>query len=228
MVNCPQRHLQSVCCEVYGGTRESSTEPDIEGMGFACMFGVGRQFKTLGGHRKIRIMKKSYGLPSSSMYVPYTQMQAEGLFDNRSGWGYWRLTKKGISLAQEISRIKAVSSRTRKPQQGKEAAPKDNRAISEHDKKLAVEEKAIKYILRLEDGWQRTKRNHPGFDLYQGQLEKPRKVCEVKASSRGSSAPLTEKQREVARMYGKKYWLYRVSYVGAPTKMRVERIQNPA
>ena len=96
---------------------------------------------------------------------------------------------------------------------------------------MALEQKAIDFILSTEPDWRRTPTHNPGFDLYQGdELAAATHWCEVKAMT-GSLADrpvgLSRKQFECAREHGAGYWLYVVERAGTE-EARIVRIQDPA
>ena len=97
--------------------------------------------------------------------------------------------------------------------------------------RMALEAKAIEFILSLETGWQRTPTHNPGFDLYEtGPDELPARWCEVKAmtgSLTDRPVGLSRTQFDCARAHGDAYWLYVVERAGTDSA-RVVRIQDPA
>ena len=97
--------------------------------------------------------------------------------------------------------------------------------------RVALEEKAIEFILSRETGWQRTPTNNPGFDLYEtGPDEQPMRWCEVKAmtgSLTDRPVGLSRTQFDCAREHGDTYWLYVVERTGTD-RARIVRIQDPA
>lgn len=97
---------------------------------------------------------------------------------------------------------------------------------------LAVEQKAIKFILEKEPEWHRTPRGNPGFDLYQTdnnrKTGKQIRWCEVKSfSGTFGSAEVTPREFEAAQGHKANYWLYIVENVesGSPNLFK---IQDPA
>ena len=102
----------------------------------------------------------------------------------------------------------------------------------EQEKRLALEEQAIAFILEREPNLQRTSPNNPGFDLIQpGPDGVPARWIEVKAMTGDlSNRPvgLSRAQFEEAQRRGDRYWLYIVEHASTPEKARVVRIQNPA
>ena len=97
--------------------------------------------------------------------------------------------------------------------------------------RMALEAKAIEFILSLETGWQRTRTHNPGFDLYEtGPDELPARWCEVKAmtgSLTDRPVGLSRTQFDCARTHGAAYWLYVVERAGTDSP-RIVRIQDPA
>ena len=99
-----------------------------------------------------------------------------------------------------------------------------------HEERMALEETAIRRILSVEEGWQRTRRNNEGFDLVRVAHGKETAWCEVKAMNCGlhdRPATMSHAQFEYARKHGDAYWLYIVEYAGSD-KARIVRIQDPA
>ena len=96
---------------------------------------------------------------------------------------------------------------------------------------MALEEKAIAFILSREPTWQRTPTHNPGFDLCEnGPDGKPTRWCEVKAmtgSFDGRPVGMSRTQFQCAREHGENYWLYVVERAG-DTAPRIVRIQDPA
>jgi hypothetical protein len=101
----------------------------------------------------------------------------------------------------------------------------------DHEHRLALEAKAIEFILSRERQWQRTPPNNPGFDLYQaGSDGQPVRWCEVKAMTgtlHDRPVGLSRMQFECAREHGEAYWLYVVECAGTD-EARLIRIQDPA
>jgi hypothetical protein len=96
---------------------------------------------------------------------------------------------------------------------------------------MALEQKAIDFILSREPEWRRTAAHNPGFDLYRGdQPATAMHRCEVKAMT-GSlderSVGLSRTQFECAREHRENYWLYVVEHAGSENP-RIVRIQDPA
>ena len=97
--------------------------------------------------------------------------------------------------------------------------------------RMALEAKAIEFILSRETEWQRTPTHNPGFDLYEtGPDAQPRRWCEVKAmtgSLTDRPVGLSRTQFDCAREHGDAYWLYVVERTGTD-RARIVRIQDPA
>lgn len=97
--------------------------------------------------------------------------------------------------------------------------------------RMALEERAIEFILEREPDWKRTPASNPGFDLLQKDPDgEPLCWCEVKAMTGGLNdrpVGLSRAQFEFASERGAAYWLYVVEKTGA-TDARIVRIQDPA
>ncbi len=97
--------------------------------------------------------------------------------------------------------------------------------------RMALEAKAIEFILSLETEWHQTPTHNPGFDLFEtGPDEQPTRWCEVKAmtgSLTDRPAALSRTQFDCAREHGDAYWLYVVERAGTDSA-RIVRIQDPA
>jgi hypothetical protein len=96
---------------------------------------------------------------------------------------------------------------------------------------MALEAKALAFILETEPALQRTPTNNPGFDLFeQGAAGRPARWIEVKAMTGSLSdrpVGLSHTQFECAREHGKAYWLYVIEHAG-DDNARTVRIQDPA
>ena len=96
---------------------------------------------------------------------------------------------------------------------------------------MALEAKAIEFILSRETRWQRTPTHNPGFDLYKMGLDaQPKRWCEVKAmtgSLTDRPVGLSRTQFDCALEHGDAYWLYVVEQAGTD-RARIVRIQDPA
>jgi len=97
--------------------------------------------------------------------------------------------------------------------------------------RMALEEKAIGFVLSSERDWRRTATHNPGFDLYQGDAPATAtRWCEVKAmtgSLTDRPVGLSRTQFECAREHRNDYWLYVVEHAGDENARSV-RIQDPA
>lgn len=96
--------------------------------------------------------------------------------------------------------------------------------------RMALETWAIELILSREPNWQRTPAFNPGYDLFEGEPEKPNRWCEVKAMTGGLTdrpVGLSRTQFECASEHGTDYWLYIVEHAGGENA-RIVRIQDPA
>lgn len=101
----------------------------------------------------------------------------------------------------------------------------------QHADRMALEEKAISFILKQEPGWRRTPPHNPGYDLFQsGHDDAPVSWCEVKAmtgSLEDRPVGMSSVQFDCARDHRKDYWLYVVESAGTDDA-RIVRIQDPA
>lgn len=100
-----------------------------------------------------------------------------------------------------------------------------------HQARMALEAKAIEFILSREPAWRRTPTYNPGYDLYlSDEGNNPTQWCEVKAMT-GSlddhPVGLSRTQFDCARKHGEAYWLYVVEHAGTDAA-RIVRIQDPA
>ena len=100
-----------------------------------------------------------------------------------------------------------------------------------HERRIALERKALDYVVALEPSLQRTLTNNPGFDLYEtDESGTPVRWVEVKAMSRdlrSRPATLTHTQFDYAREKGGAYWLYVVEQAGMD-RANLVKIPNPA
>ncbi len=98
--------------------------------------------------------------------------------------------------------------------------------------RMALEEKAIQFILQREPQLHRTPTHNPGYDLFEtGKDEQTIRWVEVKAMTRSLNdrpVGLSRTQFECAREHGKAYWLYVVEQASSPEDARTVRIQDPA
>lgn len=110
----------------------------------------------------------------------------------------------------------------------KEAADPDGLG---HSARMALEAKAIDFILSSEKEWQRTPPNNPGFDLFIAAGDgPPTSLCEVKAmtgSLNDHPVTISRTQFDYAREHGEAYWLYVVERAGSDSA-RIVRIRDPA
>jgi Protein NO VEIN, C-terminal len=97
--------------------------------------------------------------------------------------------------------------------------------------RMALEAKAIEFILSREPKWQRTLTHNPGYDLYQANDSgHAREWCEVKAMTgtlHNRAVGLSRTQFMCAQEHGESYWLYIVEQAGTENA-RLVRIQHPA
>lgn len=101
----------------------------------------------------------------------------------------------------------------------------------DQEARMALEAKAIEFILSCEPGWRRTPTHNPGYDLYLAdESDNTTQRCEVKSMT-GSLADhavgLSRTQFDCAREHGEAYWLYVVEHAGTDAA-RIVRIQDPA
>lgn len=97
--------------------------------------------------------------------------------------------------------------------------------------RMALEAKAVEFILSHEPEWQREPPGNTGFDLSVVDEEGwTTRWCEVKAmtgSLEDRPVGLKRAQFECARQHGDAYWLYVVEHAGGNSP-RIVRIQDPA
>ena len=97
--------------------------------------------------------------------------------------------------------------------------------------RMALEKKAIDFILSSERNWKRTPVSNPGYDLFEpGRDGAPLRWCEVKAmtgSLNDRAVGVSRKQFELACVHGANYWLYVVERA-SDENPRIVRIQDPA
>ena len=96
--------------------------------------------------------------------------------------------------------------------------------------RMALEDKAVDFILNRYPSWKRAPTHNPGFDLFEsGPDGSPVRWCEVKAMT-GSlddrPVGLSRPQFECACKRGVNYWLYVVERTG-DENARIVRIQDP-
>ena len=97
--------------------------------------------------------------------------------------------------------------------------------------RMALEERAVEFILSRFPTWERAPTHNPGFDLFGSGFDgNPVRWCEVKAMT-GSlddrPIGLSRPQFECACKHGANYWLYVVERAGDETA-RIIRINDPA
>ena len=97
--------------------------------------------------------------------------------------------------------------------------------------RMALEDKAVDFILNRYPNWKRAPTHNPGFDLFESGLDgNSVRWCEVKAMT-GSlddrPVGLSRRQFDCACKHGANYWLYVVECAGDETA-RLIRIQDPA
>ena len=143
----------------------------------------------------------------------------EGLFGG-SGVGCGKRTS---GIGRERSFISYVAVR----HDGDESDPDG----LEQAARMALEGKAVDFILGRYHNWRRAPTHNPGFDLFEAGLDgKPMRWCEVKAmtgSLDNRPVGLSRPQFECAREKGANYWLYVVERAG-DVNARIVRIQDPA
>lgn len=97
--------------------------------------------------------------------------------------------------------------------------------------RMALEAKAIDFILTREPEWLRTETNNPGFDLYKTEEDKNiTERCEVKSMASdllNHPVGLSRTQFECAQEHGERFWLYIVENTGK-SNARIIRIKDPA
>ena len=96
---------------------------------------------------------------------------------------------------------------------------------------MALEEKAISFILDDEPELERTPTGNPGYDLFESdKSDRKVRLVEVKSMT-GDFADrpvgLTKTQFECAQMHGESFWLYVVERAN-DDKPRIVKIQDPA
>ena len=98
--------------------------------------------------------------------------------------------------------------------------------------RMALEEKAIQFILQREPQLHRTPSHNPGYDLCEtGEDEQTIRWVEVKAMTRSLNdrpVGLSRTQFECAREHGEAYWLYVVEHADSGQDARIVRIKDPA
>ena len=100
-----------------------------------------------------------------------------------------------------------------------------------HERRMALEERAIEFILKSEPGWRRTPPSNPGYDLFRSDQRGQTIYCEVKAMTGAlDNRPvgMSRTQFDHAYRHGELYWLYIVEHAGSNGDARIVRIQDPA
>ena len=100
-----------------------------------------------------------------------------------------------------------------------------------HDRRMAVEELAIRFILEREPEWHRTAPNNPGYDLFRTDEHGQREFCEVKAMTgtlHDRPVGMSRTQFHHANEHGGAFWLYVVERANDDGAARIVRIQDPA
>jgi len=101
----------------------------------------------------------------------------------------------------------------------------------DQQKRMALEERAIDFILSREPNWQRAPTHNPGYDLLKRDPDgQPIQWCEVKTMTKSLEdrpVGLSKTQFECAREHSQNYWLYVVECAGSE-HARIVRIQDPA
>lgn len=99
-----------------------------------------------------------------------------------------------------------------------------------HEDRMALERKAIAFILDHEPEWERTSQNNEGFDLFKVADGQECAWCEVKAM-KGTlddrPVGMSRAQFKCAQEHGEAYWLYVVEQAGSEYA-RIVRIRDPA
>ena len=101
----------------------------------------------------------------------------------------------------------------------------------EQARRTGLEDDAIALIQKQEPSLKGTRRDNPGFDLYEaGEDGEPVRWVEVKAMSgrwESHAATLTPTEFDYARKKGEAYWLYVVEHAGTE-RAKIARINDPA
>ncbi len=100
-----------------------------------------------------------------------------------------------------------------------------------HERRMALEERAIRFILECEPQWRRTALNNPGFDLFRTDGRGQQVFCEVKAMTgtlQDRPVGMSRTQFEHAYQHGRGFWLYVVEHANNDDAARIVRIQDPA
>jgi len=98
--------------------------------------------------------------------------------------------------------------------------------------RLALEEKAIKFILQAEPQLQRTPALNPGYDLFEapgdGEVTRWIEVKAMTGSLEDRPVGVSHTQFDCAREHREAYWLYVVEQAGDDKTARILRVQDPA
>ena len=100
-----------------------------------------------------------------------------------------------------------------------------------HEKRMALEERAIEFILASEPAWQRTPANNAGYDLFRSDQRGETIYCEVKAMTGtldDRPVGISRTQFDHSYKHGESFWLYIVEHAGSSGDARIVRIQDPA
>ena len=100
-----------------------------------------------------------------------------------------------------------------------------------HERRMALEERAIEFILKSEPGWRRTPPSNPGYDLFRSDQRGQTIYCEVKAMTGtldDRPVGMSHTQFDHADKHGESFWLYIVEHAGNTVDARIVRIQDPA
>lgn len=147
---------------------------------------------------------------------------------SRGGAGTGRDRRSGHDGAQRKDSLKFVSYVGTHPNGGDDEQEFDGLT---HEERMALEERAIQFILSRNADLHRTSANNPGFDLYEEDTEgQPSRWVEVKAmtgSMRDRPIGLSRRQFKCAQERGDAYWLYVVEHAGTPDA-RLVRVNDPA
>jgi hypothetical protein len=176
---------------------------------------AGVDHSTAGGNGSASLPGSRTGSPGAGSISDEQERQSA----SSSGGGGHR-TSVGIGARPFISYVGAHPD---------EEEP-DPDGLDKHQR-MALEARAIDFILSREPNWQRTPTHNPGFDLFKiGPDGQPMQWCEVKAmavSLEDRPVGLSRTQFKCAREHGEDYWLYVVEYAG-DEHARIVRIQDPA
>lgn len=199
-----------------------------------------------------RTAEPKHGVPGTTSYA----RTADGLKAEVPGdWGSEVTTATGAGGNGVDGRGESdgIGNRDRRTEPGAEPVRKEGRRTSggkpfisyvgvhpddlepdsegpDQESRMALEAKAIEFILSREPGWRRTPTHHPGYDLYLAdESNNAIQWCEVKAmtaSLNDHPVGLSHTQFDWAREHGEAYWLYVVEHAGTDAA-RIVRIRNP-